>query len=80
MNNIEKLLRKISKKDRILIEKALELLYLRHFQTLELKKLKGYQHIYRIRTGNYRIIYYDDGAEIILKAIRRRDESTYSDF
>lgn len=48
--------------------------------TLDIKRLKGYENIFRIRVGNYRIIYYDDGAKIILKAVRKRDEKTYSDF
>lgn len=80
MNQIEKLLIKIPKKDRIKIAEALKLLYLKKLGTLDRKKLKGYSAIYRIRVGNYRIIYFDDGQEIILKAIRKRDESTYSDF
>lgn len=77
MNRIEKLLMKIPKKDRILIEKALLLLYKREFQHLDRSRLKGYQSIYRIRIGNYRIIYFDDSQEIIIKYIRKRDESTY---
>lgn len=32
------------------------------------------------RDNRARIIYHDDGGEIIIKAIPRRDENTYSDF
>lgn len=80
MNKLEKLLQKISRRDRILIEQGLRLLFERNFKALDRKKLRGYDCIFRIRVGNYRIIYFDDGEEIILKAIKKRDESTYKDF
>lgn len=80
MGEIEKQLRKIPTADRERIFAALALLAERHFSELDRKKLKGYDHIFRIRIGNYRVIYYDDGSEIILKAIKKRDEKTYKDF
>ena len=80
MGKIEKQLRKIPKAHRERIFAAIEQLVAHEFSVLDRKRLKGYEHIFRIRVGNYRIIYYDDGVDIILKAIRRRDEATYSDF
>lgn len=80
MDEITKLFRRIIKHDRILIEAVLRQIFSRKFIGLDIQKLKGYTHIYRVRVGNYRIFYYDDGHEIILKAIRRRNESTYRDF
>ncbi len=77
MNKIEKLLRKITKRDRIFIQIALQFIFKRDYKNLQLTKLKSYRHIYRARVGNYRIIYFDDGKEIIIKYIRKRDESTY---
>ena len=65
-------------RDRILV--ALQLLFARDVLTLDRKKLTGYENIFRIRVGNYRIIYHDDGNEITVKAIPRRDENTYKDF
>lgn len=76
----EKLLAKIPKKDRVRIEKVLLCLQERDFSTLDRQKLKGYEHIFRIRVGNYRIIYFDDGERVILKAIQRRNEATYHAF
>lgn len=80
MEKIQKLFRKIPKKDRLRIEAALEKILARNFNGIERQKLKGYEHIFRCRIGNYRIIYYDDGEEILLKAVKKRDESTYSRF
>lgn len=75
-----KQLRKIPRRHRDRIEIALQLLFARDYSTLDRLQLKGYENIFRIRVGNYRIIYHDDGEEIILKAIPRRDENTYKDF
>lgn len=80
MGNIEKQLRKIPEMRRGRVFTAIERLMARDFSALDRKQLRGYESIFRIRVGNYRIIYYDDGEEIILKAIRRRNEATYSDF
>ncbi|MCK5015794.1 MAG: type II toxin-antitoxin system RelE/ParE family toxin [Candidatus Peribacteraceae bacterium] len=76
----EKLLKQIPKKDRIRLENSLEKLFMRKYGSLEVQKLKGYEHVFRIRVGNYRIIYFDDQSTIILKAIQRRNEKTYSKF
>jgi mRNA-degrading endonuclease RelE of RelBE toxin-antitoxin system len=79
MDKIQKLFRKVGKKDRVAILQMLRRIQERE-NLPDSKKLKGYDYIFRVRVGNYRIIYYDDGAEIIIKAIKKRDESTYSDF
>jgi len=80
MDRIDKQLRAIPRGDRARIEQAIAALVARDFTGLDRRKLKGYECIYRVRTGRYRIIYFDDGEEIILKAIKRRDESTYRNF
>lgn len=80
MDKIEKILRKMQLKDRLRIAGIRNLILKRKFDQLDIKKLQGYEYIYRVRIGNYRIIYFDDGKDIILKAIKKRDESTYSDF
>jgi len=51
----------------------------RDFTDLNRKKLKGYEYIYRVRAGNYRIIYFDNGEEILLKYLKRRNERTYKE-
>ena len=80
MINIEKQSRKVPKNYRERIEVVIERLVARDFSALDRRRLKGYENIYRVRVGNYRIIYHDDGGKIILKAIRRRNEATYRDF
>ncbi|OGJ57236.1 hypothetical protein A2789_04335 [Candidatus Peribacteria bacterium RIFCSPHIGHO2_01_FULL_54_22] len=80
MGKTEKQLRSIPAKDRERVFAVIEQLMARDFSALDRKQLKGYECIFRIRVGNYRVIYYDDGADIILKAVLRRNESTYSLF
>ena len=79
MGNIEKQLRRILGRDRERIFAVIEKLMHRDFSALDRKKLKGYESIFRIRIGNYRILYYDDGENMLLKTIKRRNESTYND-
>jgi mRNA interferase RelE/StbE len=80
MGKIEQQLRKIPELYRERIFLIVQKLQKRDFSELDRKKLKGYDSIFRIRIGNYRIIYQDDSAGIILKAILKRDENTYADF
>lgn len=80
MINIEKQLRTVPEKLRERVYSVIEQLIARNFLALDRKRLKGYENIFRVRIGNYRIIYHDDGEEIIIKAIRRRNEKTYRDF
>lgn len=77
MDQIQKQWRKLSVKDRQGIRQVFEKLVVRDFTNLDRKRLKGYEHIYRVRIGNYRLVYFDDGEEIILKYLKKRDERTY---
>ena len=47
---------------------------------LDIKKLKGYKDIYRVRTGNIRIIFRRSSTEIRVLEISRRNEKTYRDY
>lgn len=77
MGKIEQQLRKIPRKERERIFRTLDTIYRREFTGLDRKKLKGFDHIFRIRVGTYRIVYEDNGTSIILKGILKRNESTY---
>ncbi|MDD5103644.1 MAG: type II toxin-antitoxin system RelE/ParE family toxin [Candidatus Peribacteraceae bacterium] len=80
MESWKKQLRKMPRDGRARALAALTLLFARDFGALDRKQLKGYDAIFRIRVGGYRIIYHDDGEKITIKAIRRRNETTYRDF
>lgn len=46
---------------------------------LNWKKLKGYENLFRVRIGNYRIIYHDNGKEITVIAVSPKSDTTYND-
>lgn len=77
MNKIEKLLKKISKKDRetllIVIE---ELLMQKNISHLKPIKLAGLD-FYRIRKGNFRIIFHKEGDDAVIDSIKMRNDNTY---
>ncbi len=79
MEQIQKQWRKISAKERAKIREIFQKIKNKDFRDLNRKKLKGYEHIYRVRVGNYRVIYFDNGEEILLKYLKRRDERTYKE-
>ncbi|MCS6839154.1 MAG: AAA family ATPase [Roseiflexus sp.] len=43
------------------------------------KKLKGYDNVYRVRVGDYRICYCIGNGWVKLLSVRKRDERTYAD-
>ena len=81
MHKADKLLSKIPKKDRDSILKVLSALYLNKANHLDIKKLKGFKNVFRVRVGRYRIIYTKDNEQVLeVLAITKRDEITYQNF
>lgn len=78
MDKIEKLLRKISKKDR---ERLLEIAekLVRNDKALRFEKVKN-TDFYRFRSGKFRIIFHKENGEIIIDGIKMRNESTHERF
>ena len=71
----EKQLRKLSQKDQIIILKRIQELS-REPRPNHSRKLRGQNNIYRVRAGNYRILYSIENKHltiIILKVGRRGD-------
>lgn len=80
MRELEKLLRKISKKDQLALLEEMSFLVLKKPQLLNIKKLQG-SDFYRSRKGNFRIIFhYDITQKVIIDAVRLKGEDTYKNF
>ena len=80
MRDIEKLLRKISKKDRQMLLGIIEALTQKNHTGLAIKRLQG-NDFYRVRKGTFRIIFhYNKNKETVIDSIRIRNESTYRNF
>lgn len=80
MNEIEKLFRKINKKDSIVLRDDINSLLQKKTQSSNIKKLQG-SDFYRLREGKFRIIFhYDSKDEVVIDAVRLKGEDTYKDF
>ena len=79
MREIEKLFRKIRKKDRQMLLGVIERLLAGNHKGLDVKKLQG-GDFYRMRTGTFRIIFHYDNGEVFVDSIRLRNDGTYKDF
>jgi mRNA-degrading endonuclease RelE of RelBE toxin-antitoxin system len=80
-DKITKLLAKLSKKDLSRIQNAVEKINKLELEGLNLKAVKGQTDIFRVRIGDYRIVFKisaDRTTRILL--IDRRSEKTYRDF
>jgi len=80
MDKIKKALRKLSQKERNRIKEVLKKINQAETRSLDLKKLKGYSDIFRVRKGDLRIIYRQTGKQIFILRIERKKEKTYKEF
>lgn len=79
VDKIQKALNKLIDKERKKIKQILLDLRNHKLTGYDIKKLKGQDDIYRIRTGKIRIIYKINGIEEIhLLTIERRSDTTYN--
>jgi len=77
MNELEKLFKKLSPKDRVkLLQYAQELQSTP--ETFSIIKLKN-SDFYRTRKGRWRFIFHYVGDTVVIDNIRLRDEKTYRD-
>lgn len=79
MDKIAKFLKKLSKKEAFLVQNILEKIY-KNEKGLDIKKLKGYQDVYRVRIKTIRIMFRKVGGTVHVFEITRRSEDTYKDF
>ena len=79
MRELEKLLRKISKKDQLALREEISLLVQGKHRLLNIKKVQG-SEFFRSRKGNFRIIFHYEGKDVIIDSVRLKGEDTYKDF
>lgn len=80
MDKIQKLLNKINPKDANKIADVFERIKSGDIKKLDIKKLRGYPDIFRVRVGIYRVIYRvcDDNIRVI--DLSKRDDNTYRNY
>lgn len=78
-DRIEKALANLSVKERTKFIALLELIVSGQFFGLDMKKLKGHAGAYRVRKGNFRVIFtMTDTSDIQIIVLERRADTTYS--
>lgn len=77
MDKIAKALRKLSKSDRVIVKRILLSILDNKWQGLDVKKLKNYDTIFRIRKGKLRIIINRMGDNTKVIKIEKRNDTTY---
>ena len=78
MDKIDKELQKLSSKERDKIKLVLKKIESGDVKSLDIKKLKDRNNIYRVRPGKIRIIFLKDSRDrIFIISISRRNEKTY---
>lgn len=77
MDKIEKLFRKLTKKEQEAMFLLLRQLKIDFSKIPGLIKLTGHQNLYRVRMGNYRIIFKTTQKDIEIMKITGRNEQTY---
>ncbi|HLD18307.1 MAG TPA: type II toxin-antitoxin system RelE/ParE family toxin [Patescibacteria group bacterium] len=78
MEEVEKLLRRLNRKDRERLLKAMETLRQGNLSGWSVKKIVG-SSMYRVRVGNFRILFSVDKKKnfIVIEGVHRRNERTY---
>ena len=81
MDKIKKLLRKISHKERVEILSVIDVIISGgSLKNYDLLKLQGFDDLYRIRIGQFRVIYKtEDDVKRTIISLERRNDNTYKD-
>jgi mRNA-degrading endonuclease RelE of RelBE toxin-antitoxin system len=80
MDKIDKFLKKLTKAESTLLIKVIADILEQRTGQYDVKKLKGYRDIYRIRVGNKRIIFRQLLDDIEVLDVSLRNEKTYKDY
>lgn len=77
MPTLKKLLSRFNREDRVILESLIEKIISLNWHGLDIRKLQGYEDIFRLRKGKIRIIFYKHKVDISIINIERRSEKTY---
>ncbi|MEK7117520.1 MAG: type II toxin-antitoxin system RelE/ParE family toxin [Patescibacteria group bacterium] len=78
MQRIEKVLRKLSREERLKVERGIEKILNRDFVGLNVRKIRGKEDVYRVRIGRVRIIFFWKDTQTDILIVDRRNDNTYN--
>ena len=77
MDKIQKVLSKLSAQEKEKIKDVLLLIKAKNLHGLDVKKLKGFDNIFRVRKGQLRILFRIENNQTYILKIERRNDNTY---
>lgn len=77
MDKVDKALKRLSPKEKERIKNIIKVLQSGRFDNLDIKKLKGREDIFRVRSGNLRVIYQIRDNRIFILKLGHKKEDTY---
>lgn len=80
MDKLEKFLKRLSAKDAVRVRDTIAMLYNASDSHLDIKKLSGFDELYRVRIQDVRIIFRKTPDEVTILEVNRRSEKTYKKF
>ena len=80
MDKLNKFFSKLDNTKRIFLLELTSRIKSGDLQGLNIKKLEGHSSTYRLKKGDFRIIYYKNDSGIEIVSVTRRSEKTYRDF
>ena len=78
MNRIQKFLSKLNKKERVVADELIARILSSELYDLNVKKLRGFSSLYRVRKGDLRIIFSQSDRGVNILDVSRRNDSTYN--
>lgn len=72
-----KFLRRLQKKERAAVRQVVEAISTGDLSHLDVKKLLGKKHFFRVRVGSIRIIFHKEKDQIYIVSVERRGDTTY---
>lgn len=80
MDRVKKFLRKLSPSDQDDIGGVLQKIKKGNTEGLNVKKLRGYTNLFRVRKGDIRIVFHQEDGNFNVIFIGRRGDSKYNQF
>ncbi len=79
MDKIEKALKKLKEKEKRVVKEILVNIQKENLKSLDMKKLKGRDDVFRIRKGKIRIVFRKSKESTSILSIERKTDRTYKD-